>query len=142
MPTNMTEALANVGPVPLAWDWADGTGIQARGCQVGGGGARTYYQPAITASEKNYYPQDVLDEKAINCLNLPLLLAFCIWDGKDLPTATELQYAWNAGNAASYKYPWGNLPGLPTTDFDTTNEYIIHKRGYMYPGNYVAPDST
>ncbi len=140
MPTNMTEALANVGPVPLEWDWSDGTN-QARGCQIAGGGARTYWQPDVTPAEKNYYSKDVLDEKPINCLNLPLLLAFCIWDGKDLPTVAELQYAWNKGEPANYRFPWGNAPGLPTTDFDASNQYLVHKRGYMYPG-YANPDAS
>ena len=141
MPTNMTEALANVGPVPLAWDWADGAGNQARGCQIEGGGARTFWQPPITANEKNYYPKEALDEKAIQCINLPLLLAFCLWDGKDLPLRSELQYAWTAGDALNHKYPWGNEPPLPATQFDTTNQYIVHKHGYMFP-NYISPDST
>ena len=138
MPSNMAEALANVGPVPLAWDWSDGTN-QARGCQIANGGARTFYQANITPTEKNYYPKDALDEKPIQCINRPLLLAFCLWDGKDLPLRAEITYAWRGTDNRTF--PWGNAPGLPTTDFDTTNEYLVHKKGYMFPG-YVSPDAT
>jgi len=138
MPSNMAEALANVGPVPLTWDWADGTGIQARGCQVANGGARTYYQADITPTEKNYYPQDALDEKAAQCMNLPLLLAFCLWDNKDLPTNAEITYAWKSTDNRTY--PWGASPAYPTQQFEQS-DYIVHRKGYMFPG-YTAPDST
>ncbi|MBX3185988.1 MAG: SUMF1/EgtB/PvdO family nonheme iron enzyme [Labilithrix sp.] len=137
MPSNMAEALANVGPIPLAWDWADGNGLRARGCQTGSGGARTFYQADITPTEKNYYPQDALDEKPIQCINRPLLLAFCLWDNKDLPMRSEITYAWRGTDNRTW--PWGNAPGLPTADFDTSNEYLVHKRGYMFPG-YLMPD--
>jgi formylglycine-generating enzyme required for sulfatase activity len=140
MPSNMTEALANVGPVPLAWDWADGTGIQARGCQIAGGGARTYFQPSFGGDEFNHYPQEALDEKPINCINQPLLLAFCLWDGKDLPPTADLAYAWNG--PTSRKYPWGNTPGLPTTKYDLSNTRLVHRYGYMYPATFLTPDDS
>jgi len=140
MPSNMTEALANVGPVPLPWDWADANGLQARGCQIAGGGARTFWQPPISANEKNYYPKDALDEKAIQCVNVPLMLAFCLWDGKDLPLRSELQYAYTAGDAANHVFPWGNSPDIPRVDFEAS-AYIVARYNYMSPG-YNAPDSS
>jgi formylglycine-generating enzyme required for sulfatase activity len=145
MPTNMDEARAQLGPTAQSWEWPQaGTPDfprdlwAARGCQVNGGGSRTYWQPTIDG-DSNRYSQEVLDEKTLNCVTPQLLLAFCIWDGKDLPDPEELTFAWTGGNA-NRLYPWGNAPVPSETDF-APSDYLVHVYGYMYPA-YSAPDAS
>ena len=147
MPTNMAEAQAQLGPMGQDWEWPQPTEPsydpaiwRARGCQVDNGGARSFYLPAAIGGETQKYSQDVLDEKMINCITTPMLLAFCIWDGKDLPMREELAYAWTAGDPTNHDYPWGNSPTPPATQY-SANDYVAHKYSYQFPA-YVGPDAT
>ena len=72
------------------------------------------------------YAKEVLDQKALNCVDFLLLAAFCAWDGGRMPTIQELDAAWN-GPGGTRTYPWGNAPkpagytsGFPTPG-DATN---------------------
>ena len=86
-------------------------GAGNEGCDVSNIGARTY---RLTDAENalfgdvQEYTQDILDEKALNCVTTMMLMAFCAWDGGHLATAAELNYAWTGGQARTY--PWGNTP--------------------------------
>lgn len=55
--------------------------------------------------------------RPMNCLSWELAMAFCIWDGGYLPTATEWSYA-AAGGSEQRAYPWSvpanNLSINPT----------------------------
>jgi formylglycine-generating enzyme required for sulfatase activity len=90
------------------------------------GNARTYRLPdAVNTSlfaDVQQYPQDVLDDKPMQCATFFMLAAFCIWDGGRMPTLEELDYAWDSGDAASHLYPWGNTPapGGWNFPFDTS----------------------
>jgi hypothetical protein len=75
------------------------------GCFVDNFGARTYRLPdAVNArmSDGQYYTQAFLDERALNCVTIPMLAAFCAWDGGKLATKEQIDVAWGAGT-----YPWG-----------------------------------
>jgi hypothetical protein len=143
LPTTLAQAYADLGPVPQPWEWpapndpdyprADWV---ARGCQIENGGARTLYQNV--AGDNHRYPQDILDAKTLNCVTKVMLLAFCIWDGGDLPLVADQTWAWTGPN--NNLWPWGAAPGLPTTSFETT-DYIAHRYSYRYPA-YIAPDAT
>jgi formylglycine-generating enzyme required for sulfatase activity len=98
----------NLGPVNY------GTfGGGNEGCFVTGPGARSYWLPAnVNATFSNdlqQYSQEILDEKAQNCVTAMMLMAFCAWDGGRLATNAELDYAWHGGDA-SRTYPWGKTP--------------------------------
>lgn len=144
MPTNMTEALAQLGPWAMDWEWPSPgivalprTTWAARGCSVTGFGARTYWQPPIGA-EANTLPKDTLDEKALNCVTAAMSLAMCLWDGKDLADPVDLTAAW-VGND-NRQYPWGNAPVPPTVD-NEFSPYVVHRYNYQWP-NYAPPDAT
>ncbi len=86
-----------------------------RGCYTREvGNARSYRLPddvnAKLFNDLQQYPQDVLDQKPIQCVTFFMIAAFCAWDGGRLPTIKELDYAWDAGDATKHKYPWGNTP--------------------------------
>ncbi|MCL2778335.1 MAG: hypothetical protein FWD73_10050 [Polyangiaceae bacterium] len=74
-------------------------------CNVGDHGARTYWLPDDVNArfgDPPQYPQDMLDERSLNCTTAPMLAAFCAWDGGRLAKRSELDTAWG-GNT----YPWG-----------------------------------
>ena len=60
------------------------------------------------------FTKDVLDQKALNCVEFALMQALCVWDGGHLATQAEIQTAWQAGEGRVY--PWGgtsfNIPGF------------------------------
>jgi len=95
LPSNMTEALASLGP----WN--------KRGCDVKAQGGRTYAQDPIggDAAEKSDFSQDVLDEKALNCVSWYMAAAFCAFDGRRLVTSDEMRHVFK--NGGGDKYPWG-----------------------------------
>ncbi|NOU29952.1 MAG: hypothetical protein HOO96_18765 [Polyangiaceae bacterium] len=134
LPTNMTEALAQLGPDPQDWEWpqpADNLPRNpwaARGCQNDNGGARTFYQAGGT--DTNRYPKDILDQKTLNCVTKIMLQAFCIWDGGNLPMGAEYQWAWRG--AGNNRWPWGAAPEPPTADFGPS-DYVTHRYNYSYP---------
>lgn len=84
------------------------------GASAGQVGAPTYWIPtnerqALNPNDQgSLYSQDLLDQKALNCVNVLMVAAFCAWDGGRLPTIGELDAAWNG--AATRTYPWGNSP--------------------------------
>lgn len=88
------------------------------GCNIGGPGTHTYWMsPDVQTNQFSpsepltLFTQAELDAKALNCVTSLMVMAFCHWDGgARLPTITELDFAWNGGVPASYKYPWGNTP--------------------------------
>jgi len=54
------------------------------------------------------------DSLPINCVDWFTAFAFCIWDGRRLPTESEWEYA-AAGGDANLAYPWGNTPAPDNT---------------------------
>lgn len=144
MPTNMTEALAQLGPWAQDWEWPPPgvaalprTTWAARGCSVSGFGARTYWQPPVGA-EANVYSQDALDEKTLNCVTAAMLHAMCLWEGKDLAGPADLTAAWVGGT--NRKYPWGDTPAPPTNDGQNSAQ-VVHRFNYAYPG-FISPDAS
>jgi formylglycine-generating enzyme required for sulfatase activity len=103
------------------------------GCHIAGNGTHTYRMPDHVQTDilkdiPHKYSQEVLDEKALNCVTSIMLAAFCEWDwpGSRLPTYAETRFAWHKGEPANHMFPWGNAPA-PV--------------GYQYP-NSVYPAST
>jgi len=75
------------------------------GCFIDNFGARTYRLPNnvnTRMSDPQYYTQDFLDDRPLNCVPVPMLAAFCAWDGGKLATKEQIDVAWGAA-----KYPWG-----------------------------------
>ncbi|MCL2779327.1 MAG: hypothetical protein FWD73_15135 [Polyangiaceae bacterium] len=76
-----------------------------RGCNINGNGARTYRLPDAVNTrigDPQYYTQDFLDDRSLNCVTAPMLAAFCVWDGGKLATKAQLDTAWGTKT-----YPWG-----------------------------------
>ena len=78
------------------------------------GNARTYRLPddvnTSLFGDVQQYPQDVLDQKPMQCTTFYMFAAFCIWDGGRIPTLGELDSAWDGGDPDGHLYPWGNAP--------------------------------
>ena len=78
------------------------------------GNARTYRLPddvnTNDFADAQQYPQDVLDQKPIQCATFFVLAAFCAWDGGKPPTLDQLDYAWDKGEPDTHLYPWGMTP--------------------------------
>jgi formylglycine-generating enzyme required for sulfatase activity len=53
------------------------------------------------------------EARPVTCVTWYQALAFCIWDGKRLPTATEWEYA-AVGGSEQRKYPWGDGSPSPS----------------------------
>jgi hypothetical protein len=86
----------------------------------GGYGHANYYwdEPGQRSfgAEPRAYSQEVYDAKTMNCVTMPMLAAFCAWDGGRLASAAELREAW--GPAA---YPWGAAPAYNDFNEKMTN---------------------
>lgn len=112
LPSTMDELYDALGP----WN--------GNGCYFDGEGARTYWLPdAVNQAfpdSPHQYSQDVLDQKAMNCVSFYLLQAFCIWDGGRLASLDELYAAWGSAT-----YPWGEEA------WDETR--VVHNFNYAYP---------
>jgi hypothetical protein len=127
LPKNKAEALEKLGPLAAS-------GFTRQGCEVANGGARTYWQPPIDATEKQAYDQNVLDEKALNCVEIFTLAAFCLWDGGHLAYSDDLVSAWGPG-----PYPWGATPEPTQSNVDPTSpiyDYVVHEFGNQFEGPY------
>jgi formylglycine-generating enzyme required for sulfatase activity len=147
LPSTVAEAEAVIGPDVNPWDWPR-PGVdplvdlppnidRARGCQIANGGGRTYWT-ARTDAEKNKVSKDELEPKMMNCAPKFMFLAFCMWDGGDLPTAADLETAWGPA-----KYPWGASPDLPMGEFQFGFEFGVNQKNYQRPFyDNANPDSS
>jgi hypothetical protein len=129
LPSSVEEVHAKLGPYP-----ADG--FTRQGCVMapGGGGARTYWQPPGNADypdEKQSYAKDVLDDKALNCVELFMLAAFCLWDGGHLAHSADLVAAWGP-----LKYPWGDTPSAAQTS-TMAYAHVVHEFGVRFEGPFT-----
>lgn len=93
LPTDRTSADIALGP----------SGKKA--CEQGAFTGHTYWTPK-TDEDFSDFDQDVLDEKALNCVPWQLMQALCAWDGGHLATAGELKAAFT--NEGSTRFPWGD----------------------------------
>ncbi len=128
LPSNVAEVNFLLGP--------SGNGTLRRGCDLGASRARTYWMSdaenqALGESGTHPFSKDVLDQKALNCVDWTMLQAFCIWDGGRLPKHAEFKGAWSGGEGRTY--PWGNT-------FDASR--LNAKYSYSFPevydkGNFV-----
>ncbi len=108
----------NTGP---GWPTPDYAAAHALNCGNGHGqyGYSTYWFDAATIAAisggvgKNY-PQDILDDKALNCSPNALFAAFCAWDGGQLATAEVMDYI--TGNSVQPVY----VSGVPVL----TGKYV------------------
>ena len=108
------------------------------GCYINGYGARTYRLPDAVNTrmgDQQYYSQDVLDDKPLNCVTSYMVAAFCAWDGGRMPTKAEWDDAWGGA-----KYPWGAAPapaGWPAAyDSDATGITPTPASGDVNRANY------
>jgi hypothetical protein len=125
-----------------------------RGCNVEGPGARTYWVPDDINNrwqDRQRYPKDDLDEKALNCVTQYVISAFCAWDGGRLPTIAEISYAYTGGEGRTY--PWGNSPAQQgyTDAYDSAqvapappanSHYANHGYNWWSPAQRIDNDYT
>lgn len=120
MPSSMDEVDGSLGP------------NTKRGCSTANKGARTWWQEDISATERNYFPKDTLDEKSLNCVPWYLALALCVYDGGRLPTASEVQ----AGitNSGQTQWPWEFQDRTPYNEPSTAGDpRVVHHYSYATP---------
>lgn len=72
------------------------------------------------------------DALPINCVDWYTSFAFCIWEGKRLPTESEWEYAASGGSNDTL-YSWGNTP-IPDDSLDTANLAVYDCFGDGVPG--------
>jgi sulfatase modifying factor 1 len=72
------------------------------------------------------------DALPINCTDWYMSFAFCIWEGKRLPTESEWEYAASSGSNDTL-YSWGNVP-VPDDSLDTANLAVYGCLGDGVPG--------
>jgi Sulfatase-modifying factor enzyme 1 len=128
LPASVAEANFLLGP--------QGHGTLRRGCDLGDSRGRTYWMSAAenqALGETGTHPftKDILDQKALNCVEFFMLQALCIWDGGRLATQSEIKTAWQAGEKRVY--PWGN---------DWTPSKVVWQSNYQFPeiydqGNFI-----
>jgi hypothetical protein len=116
LPSSMDEALVALGP------------NNKRGCNIEFRGARTYWQPNLSDTEKNDFPQDVLDEKAQQCVSWIMAQAFCAFEGGRLIASTEI--AAQQTNEKTTSWPWGNSPGF---NVKAQSDQLVHMYSYLTP---------
>lgn len=80
-----------------------------QGCLTKGTGTHTYWlspeENAFYGDIPHAFSKEVLDTKPLNCITLPLAMAFCAWDGRRLQTYSEYVMSYGAT-----RFPWGTLP--------------------------------
>ena len=113
-----------------------GNGDMRRGCDLSASRGRTYWMSdaenqALGESGKHPFSKDILDQKALNCVDFTMIAAFCIWDGGRVAKQAEFKAAWQGGE--NRQYPWGS-------GFD--NSRVNWKYSYSFPevydqGNFV-----
>ncbi|MBX3234212.1 MAG: SUMF1/EgtB/PvdO family nonheme iron enzyme [Labilithrix sp.] len=122
LPGSPDEALESMGPAAK------------RGCRItqSGGGSRTYWTPERQYVDGNVdkqsYPQDVLDEKALNCVSWHLAQALCVFDGGRLMSNAELKSLRTNGGAT--RWPWGDTPSF---QFKSGSNPANHTYNYQLP---------
>lgn len=132
VPQNMGEANFVLGP--------QGHGTARRGCDLNDSRGRTYWM----SNEENdalgdghhSFNKDILDQKALNCVEFALMQALCVWDGGHLATQAEIQTAWQAGEGRVY--PWGGASFNANADADK----VVFGSNYQFPeqfdqGNFI-----
>jgi len=107
-----------------------------RGCDVLAQGGRTYSLGPIggNAGEKSDFSQEVLDEKALNCVTWHMAQALCMWDGGRLATTDELAWVFeNRGRSGGKTaYPWGFRDTSPYNP-DVPDPRLVHRMSYQTP---------
>jgi hypothetical protein len=127
LPASVEEANFVLGPT--------GHGTMRRGCDLEGSRGRTYWmsdaENDALSDGHHAFTKDILDQKALNCVEFFMLQALCIWDGGRLATQAELTAAWQAGEDRNY--PWGDT-------FDPNK--VVFNSNYQFPevydqGNFI-----
>lgn len=115
LPSSMNELNGSLGP------------NTKRGCSVGTSklGGRTWFQQLD--GDMSDFPQDVLDEKSLNCLPWYLAMALCSYDGGRLPTHAENQSF--VTNNGSTQWPWGGSFSNATKQ----DSHVAHYYSYATP---------
>ncbi len=106
-----------------------------KGCYINGSGARTYRLPEAVNTrigDKQFYTQDFLDERSLNCVTVYMIAAFCAWDGGRLPTRAEMNVAWGPD-----KYPWGPASAA-NAPLGYRFSYATDPKGLNFEGSYGA----
>jgi formylglycine-generating enzyme required for sulfatase activity len=107
-----------------------------RGCNVVSQGGRTWSQGVVAgvAGEKSDFTQDVLDEKALNCVPWHMAAALCAFDGGHLVSNDEMSWVYeNRGRAAgstSYPWQWNDTSGY---NQQTADKRVVHRYSYQTP---------
>ncbi len=127
LPSSVEEANFLLGPT--------GSGSRS-GCDLGDSKGRTYWMSdeenaALGETGGHLFSKEELDQKALNCVEFPMLQAFCIWDGGRLAKQAEIEAAWRGGEERVY--PWGNT-------WDASK--VVYLLNYSFPevydkGNWV-----
>jgi hypothetical protein len=127
MPTNMGEMNFLLGP--------QGHGASRAGCDLNEARGRTYWMTDAENDDlgdgHHAFTKDILDQKALNCVEFFMMQALCIWDGGRLAKQAEIATAWNGGENRTY--PWGNA---------MDESKMVFKSNYAFPevydqGNWV-----
>ena len=117
LPENMDDVNILLGPE------------QKRGCNVVNQGGRTFWQPGGVdgvAAEKSDFTQDVLDEKALNCVPWYMAEAVCAFDGGRLAKASEIKMLFENGTGSGYPFSGSYNPGV-------ADDRLIHQYSYQTP---------
>ncbi|MDB4933623.1 MAG: Tryptophan synthase alpha chain [Labilithrix sp.] len=107
-----------------------------RGCNVTGQGGRTWSQPAVDGdtAEKSDFSQEVLDEKALNCVPWNMAAAVCAFDGGHLVNAAEMAWVYEnrgrAGGATNYPWQWNDMSSYNPQNPDMR---LVHRSSYSTP---------
>jgi formylglycine-generating enzyme required for sulfatase activity len=103
------------------------------GCWINGGGARTYRLPDpinTRIGDKQFYSQDFLDDRPLQCVTVHIIAAFCAWDGGHLPTRAEINVAWGPQT-----YPWG-AGGAANQPLGYQFSNATDPMGLLFAGSY------